>query len=227
MDEFLSSAAFNPDLIGPTLPPIQPFQLPTGPTGATGPTGPTGPAGSTQSTGSTGATGSTGPTGSTGSTGSTGPTGPTGSTGTISLAFGNFWQSDFINIPIGGLFSFNQSGPIAGGVSLLNPTTISITQAGIYQVSFIASIDSSLITTFPYAAGISILLNNNPIPNAQGSFGILILAPVSITCNQLTGQLILSVPANSTISLTNIGSNNIITCDDGINALELTIFKLN
>ncbi|TXR95141.1 exosporium leader peptide, partial [Bacillus sp. SH7-1] len=33
MDEFLSSAAFNPDLIGPTLPPIQPFQLPTGPTG--------------------------------------------------------------------------------------------------------------------------------------------------------------------------------------------------
>ncbi len=255
MDEFLSSAAFNPNLVGPTLPPIQPFQFPTGPTGATGSTGPTGatgptgsgspgftgPTGSTGATGPTGSTGATGPTGSTGATGPTGPTGPTGfgspgstgptgstgPAGTISLAFGNFWQSEFINIPVGGFFSFNQTGPIVGGVSLLDSTTIGITQAGIYQVSFIASIDSSLITLFPYAAGISILLNNAPIPNAQGSFGILILAPVSITCNQLTGQLILPVPANSTIRLSNIGNNNIITCDDGINALELTIFKLN
>lgn len=94
-------------------------------------------------------------------------------------------------------------------------------------MSFIASIDSSVITVFPYEAGISILLNNNPIPNAQGSFGIVILAPLPLTCNQLAGQLILSVPANSTISLTNIGNNSITTCDNGINAIELTIFKLN
>ncbi|MBJ8055739.1 exosporium leader peptide-containing protein [Bacillus cereus] len=32
MDEFLSFAALNPGSIGPTLPPVQPFQLPTGPT---------------------------------------------------------------------------------------------------------------------------------------------------------------------------------------------------
>ncbi|PFM33215.1 exosporium leader peptide [Bacillus cereus] len=142
-------------------------------------------------------------------------------------AYGNFWQSEFITVPAGGLFSFNQIGPIAGGVSLLNPTTISITQAGDYQVDFIASIDSSLISSFPYEAGISILLNNNPIPNAQASFGIIIENSVSITCNQLTGQLILSVPANSTLHLTNIGNNNISTCDNGINAIELTIIKLN
>ncbi|MCU0097763.1 exosporium leader peptide-containing protein [Bacillus sp. OR9] len=30
MDEFLSSAALNPGSIGPTLPPMQPFQFPTG-----------------------------------------------------------------------------------------------------------------------------------------------------------------------------------------------------
>ncbi|MGD2273196.1 exosporium leader peptide-containing protein [Bacillus wiedmannii] len=78
MDEFLSSAALNPNSIGPTLPPVQPFQFPTGPTGSTGATGNTGPTGST---GLTGATGSTGPTGSTGLTGETGSTGPTGSTG--------------------------------------------------------------------------------------------------------------------------------------------------
>ncbi|EJS68542.1 exosporium leader peptide [Bacillus wiedmannii] len=35
MDEFLSSAALNPGSIGPTLPPIRPFQFPTGPTGPT------------------------------------------------------------------------------------------------------------------------------------------------------------------------------------------------
>lgn len=33
MDELLSSALINPDLLGPTLPAIPPFTLPTGPTG--------------------------------------------------------------------------------------------------------------------------------------------------------------------------------------------------
>ncbi|KWU55242.1 hypothetical protein AWW70_24990 [Bacillus mycoides] len=60
MDEFLSFAALNPGSIGPTLPPVHPFQFPTGPTGSTG------------ATGSTGSTGLIGPTGSTGSTGPTG-----------------------------------------------------------------------------------------------------------------------------------------------------------
>ncbi|TKH29624.1 exosporium leader peptide-containing protein, partial [Bacillus cereus] len=59
MDELLSSTLINPDLLGPTLPAIPPFTLPTGPTGNTGPTGLTGPTGST---GPTGPTGSTGPT---------------------------------------------------------------------------------------------------------------------------------------------------------------------
>ncbi|HDR8128763.1 TPA: exosporium leader peptide-containing protein, partial [Bacillus cereus] len=48
MDEFLSSAALNPDAIGPTLPPVQ---SPTGPTGSTGATGSTGPTGATGATG--------------------------------------------------------------------------------------------------------------------------------------------------------------------------------
>ncbi|MEH7029734.1 exosporium leader peptide-containing protein, partial [Bacillus wiedmannii] len=45
MDEFLSSTSINPDLLGPTLPAIPPFTLPTGPTGPTGGTGPTGDTG--------------------------------------------------------------------------------------------------------------------------------------------------------------------------------------
>ncbi|MEC1980693.1 exosporium leader peptide-containing protein [Bacillus cereus] len=77
----LKGAAFDPNLIGPTLPSIPPFTLPTGVTGPTGATGPTGPTGIPGLTGATGPTGVTGITGSTGITGPTGVTGPTGATG--------------------------------------------------------------------------------------------------------------------------------------------------
>ncbi|PFV85107.1 hypothetical protein COL05_04000 [Bacillus sp. AFS059628] len=83
-DDLLNAPALDPNLIGPTLPPIPSFTFPTGPTGptgSTGPTGQTGQTGPTGSTGPTGPTGQTGPTGPTGSTGPTGQTGPTGSTG--------------------------------------------------------------------------------------------------------------------------------------------------
>ncbi|HFK1741842.1 TPA: exosporium leader peptide-containing protein [Bacillus cereus] len=77
----LSASSLDSSLIGPTLPPISSFTLPTGASGATGPTGPTGVTGITGPTGPTGVTGITGPTGPTGVTGITGPTGPTGVTG--------------------------------------------------------------------------------------------------------------------------------------------------
>ena len=38
-NEMFQANALNPNLIGPTLPPIPSFTLPTGPTGGTGPTG--------------------------------------------------------------------------------------------------------------------------------------------------------------------------------------------
>ncbi|HHL0974448.1 TPA: exosporium leader peptide-containing protein [Bacillus cereus] len=86
---FLHAAAFDSNLIGPTLPPIPSFTLPQGPTGitgatgTTGPTGITGPTGTTGPAGITGLTGITGPTGITGATGIIGPTGTTGPTGII------------------------------------------------------------------------------------------------------------------------------------------------
>ncbi|GAB6709629.1 exosporium leader peptide-containing protein [Bacillus cereus] len=77
----LSASSLDSSLIGPTLPPISSFTLPTGATGPTGPTGVTGITGPTGVTGITGPTGVTGITGPTGVTGITGPTGPTGVTG--------------------------------------------------------------------------------------------------------------------------------------------------
>ncbi|PEF12942.1 hypothetical protein CON23_08425 [Bacillus thuringiensis] len=78
----LSSSSLDSSLIGPTLPPIPSFTLPTGVTGPTGPTGASGITGPTGPTGASGATGPTGPTGVTGVTGpSGGPAGPTGASG--------------------------------------------------------------------------------------------------------------------------------------------------
>ncbi|PGV59440.1 exosporium leader peptide [Bacillus cereus] len=156
--------------------------------------------------------------------------GPTGSTGTHSVAYGHSWQTDFITVSFEDPFSFNQAGPTVGGISLLNPTTINITQAGDYRVSFISSINALAASSFPYGPTISILLNNNPIPNAKATFGLFISDAKDLDCSQLAGETILSIPANSTLQLINdnfAGNEDITTCDNGINALELTIIKLN
>ena len=83
---------------------------------------------------------------------------------------------------------------------------------------------------FPHEPVISIFLNNNPIPNAQASFNILIRDSEDIGCHQLSGEVILSIPANSILQLRNdsfFNNQNIDTCDAGVNAIELTIIKLS
>lgn len=106
-NEFLNGAAFDPNLLGPTLPPIPAFTLPTGPTGPTGVTGVTGPTGATGPTG-IGITGPTGPTGGTGITGPTGSTGATGPTGPIGLGSSYFFNqtTERVDIPENPGFTF-------------------------------------------------------------------------------------------------------------------------
>lgn len=148
----------------------------------------------------------------------------------IATAYGNFWQTNFITVPFGVSFPFNQTGPIAGGISLLSPTTIGIKQAGDYRVSFISSINVTLNPVFPHEPVISIFLNNKPLPNVQADFSILIRDTESIGCHQLTGEAIISVPANSILELKNnsfFNNQSIITCDNGVNAVELAIVKLS
>ncbi|MEB9899362.1 exosporium leader peptide-containing protein [Bacillus cereus] len=114
----LSASSLDSSLIGPTLPPISSFTLPTGASGATGPTGvtgitgPTGPTGVTGITGPTGVTGITGPTGPTGVTGITGPTGPTGVTGVTGPSGG----------PVGPTGPTGPSGGPIGPTGITGPT---------------------------------------------------------------------------------------------------------
>lgn len=131
-NEFLSGAAFNPNLLGPTLPPIPPFTLPTGATGPTGPTGITGSTGPTGPTGPTGETGLTGPTGI-GSTGPTGPTGPTGST----VAYGALYDrsNTLRTANVGQKVVFQNLGPSLGtNLNLLN-NSIQVLSGGIYEIN--------------------------------------------------------------------------------------------
>ncbi|PFJ18925.1 hypothetical protein COI91_20105 [Bacillus cereus] len=104
----LSASSLDSSLIGPTLPPISSFTLPSGPTGSTGATGGTGATGPTGATGRTGATGPTGVTGITGPTGVTGITGPTGVTG--------------ITGPTGPTGVTGVTGPSGGPVGPTGPT---------------------------------------------------------------------------------------------------------
>ncbi|TXR95382.1 exosporium leader peptide [Bacillus sp. SH7-1] len=137
-NEFLSGAAFNPNLLGPTLPPIPPFTLPTGatgPTGITGSTGPTGPTGGIGITGPTGPTGETGLTGPTG-IGSTGPTGPTGPTGST-VAYGALYDrsNTLRTANVGQKVVFQNLGPSLGtNLNLLN-NSIQVLSGGIYEIN--------------------------------------------------------------------------------------------
>ncbi|MGH0693692.1 exosporium leader peptide-containing protein [Bacillus cereus] len=114
----LSASSLDSSLIGPTLPPISSFTLPSGPTGptgatgGTGATGPTGATGRTGATGPTGVTGITGPTGPTGVTGITGPTGPTGVTGVTGPSGG----------PVGPTGPTGPSGGPIGPTGITGPT---------------------------------------------------------------------------------------------------------
>ncbi|WJX08422.1 exosporium leader peptide-containing protein [Bacillus cereus] len=299
LNELLSATALDPNLIGPTLPPIPSFTFPTGPTGptgstgptgqtgqtgptgptgqtgptgptgstgstgptgqtgqtgptgSTGPTGQTGPTGSTGSTGPTGQTGQTGPTGSTGPTGQTGPTGSTGSTGptgqtgqtgptgstgptgqtgptgVFSPAYRNFWQNTFVRIPNGQDIPFNnQSIATAGGISLLNPTTISIPIAGDYAINYV--ITTSDISSTGFSSQIvTAILNGVPVPNFQTSFGVV--ANSEESCDQFSGIAILRIPANSTLSLrnTSVETDVLALCDAVESGAAINIIKLN
>ncbi|MET7018946.1 collagen-like triple helix repeat-containing protein [Bacillus mycoides] len=142
----LNGAAFDPNLIGPTLPPIPPFTVPPGPTGPTGITGSTGPTGATGPTGPTGVTGETGigitgPTGPTGVTGGTGisitgPTGPTGPTGST-IAYGALYdRSTILRVAnVGQKVVFQDLGPSLGtNLDLLN-NSIQVLNGGIYEIN--------------------------------------------------------------------------------------------
>ncbi|HHK5566381.1 TPA: exosporium leader peptide-containing protein [Bacillus thuringiensis] len=205
----LSSSSLDSSLIGPTLPPIPSFTLPTGvtgptgPTGAsgiTGPTGPTGASGITGPTGPTGVSGITGPTGPTGVTGITGPTGPTGATGFESAfrAFKSIDQSvtaNTLSIVTFETTQFDLNGEY-DGVSTFIPQ-----QDGVYLI-ITTIIFSPTDDTLNYVTEVFITVNSALIAGDDsffgGNTGLLNAVTVS-TIVQLNAGDMVQVQAGSTI----------------------------
>ncbi|PEM40886.1 hypothetical protein COF80_25975 [Bacillus toyonensis] len=106
-DEFLIGTAFDPNLLGPTLPPIPPFTLPMGPTGPTGPTG---------------------------LTGATGPTGPTGVTPVFGML--NTDPVTDIPAVANTNINFTVTGPFSGVILSTADNSITVGSAGVYAVTF-------------------------------------------------------------------------------------------
>lgn len=128
-------------------------------------------------------------------------------------AYGTFWQTEFITVPFGDPFPFNHVSPIAGGVSLLNPTTIQFSQADDYRVSFISTINTTSNPVFPHISVMTIFLNNNPLANSQGDFAFQMNTSSNNECLQLKNN-------------SGFNRQSITTCDNGINSVELTVIKL-
>lgn len=137
----------------------------TGPPGAPGPAGPQGPQGSAGTAGppgpagADGAPGARGPSGPTGATGPTGPTGPqgdpgpTGADGPIGPAgpqgdpggFGGY--GNFVDLltqtntsPGNALPIFLRTSVLSSGVSVVDDTKLTVTEAGVYNIAFSAQI---------------------------------------------------------------------------------------
>ena len=114
----------------------------TGSTGTTGPTGWTGPAGTASNTGATGTTGPTGPTGppgtavNTGATGATGPQGPQGQTAITTTNAASYYSLStqlfayYPSTPT--IFSYDSTAA-ENGVSLVNNTRMTVSEAGLYE----------------------------------------------------------------------------------------------
>lgn len=146
-------------------------------------------------------------------------------------SYGTFWQNEFVTVPLNGAFPFNHFGPTSPDVTVVTPTSIKVLRAGVYYISFSASIDVTTNTnpSTNFYQRISLFINGNPVPNQQASFGVFFPRP-SIICVQIQGDVILNIPENSILTLVNdtpaaFGSA-ITTCDNGINAVTLNLFRI-
>ncbi|MFV5913212.1 exosporium leader peptide-containing protein [Bacillus cereus] len=198
-DDFISAGAFDPSLVGPTLPPIPAFTLPSGPTGSTGPTGPTGdtgptgPSGPTGDIGPTGPTGDIGPTGPTGDTGPTGPSGPTGDTGPTGPTGGTgptgptSLTSTKVILFGGTNAGFQRIAGSPGATSQLLPY---VTAAPGSVVGFSSSINVNNLGTGVYLLRVC---NNVPINLASPGVGqIISTITLTVTAN-ITGTIVFSI----------------------------------
>ncbi len=217
------------------------FVIPQGPTGPNGITGATGPTGATGATGSQGLAGATGPTGATGPqglagiTGPTGPqglagaTGPTGATGVTGPtgpanglnAYGGKYSDapQTINLGVGTQTQIALPSAMPNLNTTYTPAnSITVTQAGTYEINYYSNVSVALGTTVTLA----VRSNGTNIPDT------VISRILSVGVGSLySGSVIVTLPAGAVIdmaisALLAVG----VTLGSGVNA-TLSVKKLN
>ncbi len=217
------------------------FVIPQGPTGPNGITGATGPTGATGATGSQGLAGATGPTGATGPqglagiTGPTGPqglagaTGPTGATGVTGPtgpanglnAYGGKYSDapQTINLGVGTQTQIALPSAMPNLNTTYTPAnSITVTQAGTYEINYYSNVSVALGTTVTLA----VRSNGTNIPDT------VISRILSVGVGSLySGSVIVTLPAGAVIdmaisALLAVG----VTLGSGVNA-SLSVKKLN
>lgn len=143
--------------------------------------------------------------------------------------FGNFFQTDFITVPLNTAFPWSNQGP-KNGVKLdpSNNKKIIVEKAGKYQIDFLVFIQNQATSTF-YAPSVLIQKNGHRVRRSRFA---LQLFPTSGVCLQLTGTVIINVPTdNSVIKLINRSgkdgdSTDIVTCNNGPVAATIRVVKV-
>lgn len=134
---------------------------PKGPQGVPGPQGPEGPQGPQ---GVPGPQGPEGPQGPQGDPGPQGPQGPAGSPPPLSLL--SAYSTPTQGLPSGGAMEFDRNGLLYGTDVSHTPgsSTFTITQPGVYLVTFHGVITASSQNKFPVAIATSLLANGSIVP---------------------------------------------------------------
>lgn len=134
-----------------------------GPQGIPGPQGPEGPQGPQ---GAPGSQGPEGPQGPQGVPGSQGPQGPAGSPPPLSLL--SAYSTPTQGLPSDGAMEFDRNGLLYGTDISHTPgsSTFTITQPGVYLVTFHGVITAASQNKFPVAIATSLLVNGSIVPGA-------------------------------------------------------------
>lgn len=137
-------------------------------------------------------------------------------------AYGYVFNWPIQTVNAGDEINFSNNGPSANISHNPGDEAIFIPLAGDYLVEYTIAIDGD------QAAAYALTLNGAEVPSFSSRYGATSISGVNQT---LTGSAIISVPANSTLLLRNIGdtADTLIGIDDGqgvVNA-SLSIHKLS
>jgi len=131
-------------------------------------------------------------------------------------AYGYVFNFPVQVVASGGDVSFSGNGPLVNIDHTAGTAEISIPRSGDYLVEYTIAVDG------PQMSAYALILNDVEVPNSATRYGATSPAGTNQT---LTGSAILSVPANSTLLLRNIGNtaDTLVGTDDGQGVLNASI----